>query len=292
MSEANRGTALKTGLLVAILVAASVFLGLACARTYRQYSLLFRPGPELVGLAVWVLGSIVLVVAAAGLVVALVRPFRVIAGAFGLSAIALGLAVFLQTRDIVAGAPALIYAALAMLYARSAVGELNSRLRFSIGAIKRGRALLVRALIVFVCISFGLGYRTDATARGFIIPPVVTETIEQTVLPHIEAQVGAYVEASSSSRGAALRREKASAVEAVSEQFSQVLAQFETALKACAGYVWVGVSLILFSVLSISQVLLSWVPTLVLSGVLLIFSKSGVARTVTETAEVKRLVLS
>ncbi|MDP2873045.1 MAG: hypothetical protein Q8P31_10975 [Bacillota bacterium] len=113
MSQINRAVVVKTSILVAVLVAANVLLGLACARVYRQYEALFSPGPELLKLAIWVLGSVALVIAAAGLLVALVRPFWMIIVAFLLSALAL--VFLLETSLMVSAALGLGYAVLAIV---------------------------------------------------------------------------------------------------------------------------------------------------------------------------------
>ncbi|MDI6809974.1 MAG: hypothetical protein QME66_13570, partial [Candidatus Eisenbacteria bacterium] len=213
----NQSTVVKTTILVAVLIITNALLGVVCGRVYRQYEALFSPGPELLNLAIWVFGTIALVVMAAGLLVALVRPFWVIIVAFALSVLALILAWEISIMSLALG---LVYLVLATVYARSVVGELNDRTNFSVRPIKEGQRGLVMALILLVSISFGLGYREDAMRRGFIFPPAYTQIVEDIVFPRLQAQI----ESQSEMRP----EEKAAALEKAKQEFEQSWVGMET----------------------------------------------------------------
>jgi hypothetical protein len=72
-----------------MLIGVHVLLGLACNKVQADYSNLFPPGRASLNLALWVVGSILLAIMIAGLVVALVRPLWVIALGFLLSSLAM-----------------------------------------------------------------------------------------------------------------------------------------------------------------------------------------------------------
>ncbi|MBM3180413.1 MAG: hypothetical protein FJZ86_08665 [Chloroflexi bacterium] len=274
-------TAVKTTILVAVLVITNALLGVVCGRVYRQYEALFSLGPELFNLAIWVLGTIALVAMAAGLVVALVRPFWVIIVAFVLSVVALILAFEISIVSLGLG---LVYLLLAMVYARSVIGELNDRLNFSVRPIKEGQGGLVIALILLVSISFGLGYREDALRHGFIFPPAYTQIMKGIVFPRLQAQI----ESQSEMRP----EEKAAALEKAEEEFEQSLLGMETMFQPYAPFIWVVLAFMVSGILKILQGFVSWVPPLVLSGIFPLLELLGMTRVVTEMREIKRLILS
>ena len=165
----------KASVIFAVFVAANFLLAVVCARVYSQYEILFSPGQELLYLALWVFGSIFLVVALAGVLAALVRPFWLIIAAFALSLLVLILV--LETGLMLSAALGLGYLVLGILSSRSVIKEIDDGFEFSVGAIKQGQGLLVIAIMMLVALNFGLGYHDDAIARGFILPPALKETI-------------------------------------------------------------------------------------------------------------------
>jgi len=277
----NQSTAVKTTILIAVLVITNALLGVVCGRVYRQYEALFSPGPELLNLAIWVFGTIALVVMAAGLLVALVRPFWVIIVAFVLSTLALILA---WETSIVSVALGLVYLVLAIVYARSVITELNNRLNFSVRPIKEGQGTLLIALILLVSISFGLGYREDAIRRGFILPPKYKQIVEGIVSSRLQTQI--------ESQSEIRPEEKAAALEKAEQEFEQSWVGMETMLQPYAQFIWLGLAFMVSGILNFLQSFVSWVPPLVLSGIFPLLKLLGVARIVTETREIKRLILS
>ena len=275
------GTVVKTIILVAVLVITNALLGVVCGRVYRQYEGLFSPGPELLNLAIWVFGTIALVAVAAGLLVALVRPLWVIIVAFALSALAMVLAWEISIVSLVLS---LFYLALAMIYARSVVSELNNRLNFSVRPIAEGQGIFLFALILLVSVSFALGYREDAIRRGFIVPPAYKQTVMEIVLPRLRAGI--------ESRSELKPEERAAALEEAKQSIEKFWTESETMLQPYAQFIPVGLGLMLLWMLETVVGLVSWIPPLVLSGVFPLLKLLGVARVATEMREIKRLILS
>ncbi|MBI5956609.1 MAG: hypothetical protein HY871_06365, partial [Chloroflexi bacterium] len=228
------GMIVKIAIFVAILVVANALLGVVCGRAYRQYEALFFPGPELLNLAIWAFGTMALVAVAAGLLVALVRPFWVIIVSFVLSALAMILA---WEMSIVSVALGLVYVVLAIVYARSIVGELNNRLNFSVHPIGEGQGVLLLALVLLVSISFALGYREDAMRRGFIVPPAYKQTVMAMIFPRLQALI--------ESRSELRPEEKAVALEQARQGVEQFWAKIETMLQPYAQFIPVGLALLL-----------------------------------------------
>jgi hypothetical protein len=279
MEEVKYGVIIKTAIFVFLLFIASIPFGAACGQIYHQYEALFFPKLELLILAIWVFGAMILVIVAAGLVAALVRPFWVIIAAFVLSALAMILAMILTWKISIAPVVlGLVYAVLAIAYARSVVHELNNRLNFSVHAIGERQRTLLFALILPVSISFALGYREDALRRGFIVPPVCKQAVmEMMIMPRLQAQI--------ESRSELRPEEKA---EQVIERF---WANTETTLQPYAQFIPAGLALMLIWTLQTLLSFISWVPPLVLSVIFPLLKLTRVTRVVVQTREVQRLTL-
>ncbi len=274
-------TIAKTGILVIILLVAGALLGVVCSRVYQQYQALFSPGSELLNLAIWVFGTTILVAIAAGLFVALVRPFWMIIVGFVLSALAMILAWEVSIGSLALG---LVYVLLATVYGRSVVHELSNRLDFSVRSIKEGQGILLLALILLISISFALGYREDAMRRGFIVPPAYKQTVMEMITPRLQASI--------ESRSELSPEEKTAALDEVRHGVEEFWTRTERTLQPYAQFVPVGLALILIWVLETLLSLVSWVPLLVLSVIFPLLKLLGVTRVVTETREIRRLTLS
>lgn len=274
-------TIAKTGIFVGTLIVAGALLGVVCDRVYKQYEALFSPGPELLNLAIWVVGTIILVAIVAGLFVALVRPFWMIIVGFVLSALAMILAWEVSIGSLALG---LVYVLLATVYGRSVVHELSNRLDFSMRPVKEGQGILLFALILLISISFALGYREDAMRRGFIVPPAYKQTVMQMITPLVQTSI--------ESRDELRPEEKAAALEEARHRVEEFWTRIERTLQPYAQFVPVGLALILLGVLKTLLGLVSWVPLLVLSVIFPLLKLLGVTRVVTETREIRRLTLS
>jgi hypothetical protein len=276
--EVKYGVIIKTAIFVVVLVVANALFGAACGRVYRQYEALFVPGLELLILAIWVFGTMALVTVAAGLVVALVHPFWVIIVAFLLSALAMILA---WEISIALAALALLYAVLAINYARSVISELNNRLNFSVHAIGEGQRTLLLALILLVSISFALGYREDAMHRGFIVPPTYKQSVSKIIIPRLQDQIASQMKLDPA--------EKTSMQKEIERAIEKSWEYIETKLQPYAEFIPVGLALMLIFTLNTLLSFVSWVPQLLLSGIFPLLKLLGVTRVVVETREVKRL---
>jgi hypothetical protein len=270
----------KMGVLVALLVAAHVALGVVSGRVYHEYEVLFSPGPELLGLAIGMLGAIVLVAAAAGLVVALVRPLWVIVAGFALSALAMVIALGPSVASVALG---LVYLAAAAMYARSVVVELKDRLDFSVRPIGQGQGLLVLGLALLVGAGAALGYREDALHGGYIIPPAFKQTASGMWSPFVESQIESQPGMPPADRAAALAQAR--------QMFEESWEELEGKVEPYGPVIWVGVAVMLTGTLNTLLSFVSWVPLLVLSGVFPLLKLLGVVQVVTETKEAKRLIL-
>lgn len=176
------------------------------------------------------------------------------------------------------------YLVLAILYARSVIGELNERLSFSVRPIKEGQGSLIIALIMLVSISLGLGYKQDALRHGFIFPPAYTQIMKEIVFPRLQTQFESQREMSP--------EEKAAALEKAEEEFERSLLGMETTIQPYAAYIWVVLAFIVSGILNFLQSFVSWVPPLVLSGIFPLLKKLGMTRVVSEMGEIERLILS
>ncbi|MFH1484433.1 MAG: hypothetical protein ABIH46_00035 [Chloroflexota bacterium] len=270
----------KTAVLVAALVVASAVFGQVSGRVYREWEVVFSPGPELLDLAIWVLGTILLVATVAGLFVALVRPFRVIILGLALSGVAM---VLMMGMGILSPALGLVYVILGIGYARSVVGELNERLHFSVRPLREEQGTLILALVLLISASFALGYREDAMSGDFIVPPAYKKAVMEMIVPHllfgIESQIGP---------GAG---ERATRQEEVKREMEGFWAEIEKMLQPYAEFVPVVLGLLALGAVKFVLGFLLWLPPLVLSVIFPLLKAAGVTQVVTETREMERLTL-
>lgn len=274
-------TILKTAIFVAFLTVAGAMLGVACSQVYRQYEVFFLLGPEALNLAIWVLGAMGLVIMAAGLVVALVRPFRVIVAGFVLSGLAMLLAWEISILPEVLG---LLYVAQATMYARFVVGELNNRINFSTRPLREGQATLQLALILLVSISFASGYREDAKSQGFIVPPAFKGITREMIASRLVIPEVGLRELSP--------EEKAAALEQIEQMTEKLWVDIEKMLQPYAEFIPIGLALMLIWMLETLLGFVSWIPSLLLGGIFPLLRLLRVARVVTETRETRQLTLA
>lgn len=265
----------KSVALVALLLASAGLFGQACSRAYMQYEAAFIPGRELLDLALWVVGTASLLVVSGALVAALVRPFWAMAVGFAASSAAM-LVVLGLTRW--AGALAFVYLALSLMYAKSAVADMDNRIAFTVQSFRAGQDTLFLAAAILVAVCMGLGYREDSTRRGFLLPPAYKQTMMDTVLP----VMGSLLPGGGG----------AGAEELARQGLERFWSEIEGRLRPYAEYVPIGFALFFFFVLETILRLISWVPPLVLNLLIRLFAVVGMTRVVTQTTEVRRLVLS
>lgn len=269
---------ITTAALVAFLIASAGLFGEACNRAYRQYEALFVPGRELLGLALWVLGAAGVLVVAGGLVVALVRPFWIVAAGFAASSIAL---LFAMGVSLWAGGLAFVYLALSLVYARSTVTDLDNRITFTVQSLRVGQDTLLLAAAILVGVSIGLGYREDSTQRGFLLPPAYKQSMIEFVLP----VMAPLFPGTGTAEGGGV-------TEVARQGLERFWSEVESRLQPHVQYVPVVLAILFFLLLETVLRLLSRVPTLVLSVVFASLRVLGVTRVLTDTVQVRRLALS
>ncbi len=78
-----------------------------------------------------------------------------------------------------------VYFIASLIYAQGIAGELDNRLRFSVGPIWHSQPILLTTLVIVACGSFYSGYAAEIERAGFSIPPVLAEI----VMDRIEEEV-------------------------------------------------------------------------------------------------------
>jgi len=273
-------TMIKSAVFLALLAAAGLLLGTVCKRVYQNNAVLFSPGRELLHLALWAFGAILLFAAAAGLVAALVRPLWLVILGFALTAAIIVVAWKISLVTVILG---LVFIALAAIYARAVSRELDSRLDFSVRPLAEEQKTLLFVLALLVSVSFALGYAADARQRGYVIPPAYKQFTADLMLQAIKAQVGGALDLIPGMEAA------------MTAEFTRSLDQFwveiEAKVKPYVPYIPVALAVLLFWILESLLGLVSWIPTLLLSMIFPLLSALGVTHTLSKTKEARRLTL-
>ena len=174
---------LKSAVFAVLLIAAVYYFGGVCERIGQAYGLILSPSREILGLAIRFFLAMGAVAITAALVAALVRPLWACFIVFALSALAMLLGWELKASGgILAG----VYFIASLIYVERVAGELNDRLRFSVGPISQGQRILILALLSVACGSFYFGYAAEIKREGFSIPPALVEI----AVERMEKEVG------------------------------------------------------------------------------------------------------
>lgn len=273
-------TFLKIGGLIAPLVASGILLGVVLNKICLKYRILLLPGQDLLELALWVFGAILVSAIFSGLVAALVRPWWLAVLGFALSAFAMVIAWEISPIPLIAG---FVYLVLATLYTRSLIHELKARLDFSIRPISEEQRTVFLALTLLVAVSFAWGYATDARQQGFIMPPEAKEAMVNMTLPSIQAQIEGQPDLGP--------RERTAALSAAREQMEKFWAETEAKIEPYARYIPLALATMILMMFQTLLGLLAWIPTTVLSVIFSFLKTLGITHITTETKEVKRLEL-
>jgi hypothetical protein len=266
---------LKIAFLAALSIGAGYFFGTVCGRIGHASELILAPSGELLTLLAWFLLAVGTVAVTAGLVAALVRPVWGGFIAFALS----GLAMLLGWQvAAVNGALVLVYAVAACAYAGGVARELNERTEFSVRPVSASQGMLRMTLTLVACGSLYVGYAAHVEREGFSLPEVYVEAFVNQMERQIEAQVSA--------------EEREEAVRGFREGFRSTIDEFiERRVKPHEELIPLGVAAGLFMPLLTTTTLLAWVPTVILSLAFRLLTAWGVTKVVSETREVKRLVI-
>ena len=265
----------KVAFLAALLVGAGYLLGSVCRQIDQAYGLILHPSRELVRLLLWFLIAVGAVAVAAGLMAALVRPVWVGMIAFALSALAMVLG---WKVAVASGLLGLAYLLAGSLYSVGVARELNQRIRFSVRPVSESQGLLLMTLILVACGSLYLGSVEHIRREGFSIPESYVEILMDQVERQIEARVPV--------------EDRQEVVAAFREEFRRALDEFlDQTVKPYEQFIPLAVGIGLFTPLVTITRLLAWVPTILLSMIFPLLKALGVAKVVTETRQVQRLVI-
>lgn len=273
---------LKCAFLAALLIGAGYFWGTVCERIAQAYELILSP-PEsilsppkdLLDLLLQLLLALGAVAVAAGLAAALIRPVWVGIVAFALS----GVAVLLGWQVTVgSGILVLVYLLAGSFYVIGVARELNERIRFSVRPVSEGQGILLMALALLVCGSLYFGYAEHIEREGFSIPDAYVEIIMGLVEKQIEARLPA--------------EQRQEMVAGFREELQRAIDEFiQRTVKPYERFIPLALAASLFTPLVTITRLLGWVPGLVLSILFPLLTALRVTKVVSETREVKRLVI-
>jgi hypothetical protein len=257
-----------------LLIGAGYYFGTICMQIDQVYKLILAPSKELLVQILWLLLSLSLVLVCAGLVAALIRPVWVGFITFALS----GLAVLFGWHiSAITGILAFLYVLAGIAYSRSVDGQLNQQIKFSVRPISQSQGILLTVLILVACGSLYLGYAEHIEREGFSIP----ESYVEILMELMEKQIVAGVPIGGGEVVIQFR-----------EEFQKMIDGFiEGTVEPYERFIPLAMALGLFMPLVTITGLLTWVPALFLKVLFTLLTALGVAKTVTETREVQRLII-
>ena len=263
----------KTMIFVALLVAASSYLGNIGRQIGQLGDAVFVLSMDTLYPFLWLLLALILVAIAAGLVAALVRPLWICFIAFALASLAV---FFFWGLNLIAVVLAVLYLLAGLLYSRGVAKGLDERIRFSVRPIEDNHTALAIVLVIAVCVLFCAGYAAQIEREGFTTPPFVMNIAMEVA----EGQIQTMPDLTPQQR------------EQVIAEFRQLFEQqVEDAVKPYQKLIPIAVAIILLGILTTIVRLFSWFPALILKAIFAILTACHVTSVVTETREVERLTI-
>lgn len=267
---------------IAILaVAAGFVFGEACQRISQQYNLLLSLDRDFLYALLWLLSAIAAVAVGAGLVAVLVRPFWIGIIIFAFSALTAFLA---WEVSLPSGLAALIYLMVSLLYSRGVAQALDNRVSFSVEPISGSQSTLLSGLAVAACVSLYFGYAADIAEHGFEFPPAVREMIGEMSMAPMKAQIEARTDLTVEEREALLGQMMEGFEEQWMGPMEEMIESYERLVPAMLAFM-------LFQLLAVINIFLSWIPIAILAIIFPILTSLGVATKVVEMREVERLTM-
>lgn len=263
----------KTVIFVALLIAASSYLGNIGRQIGQLGDAVFVLSIDTLYPFLWLLLALVLVSIAAGLVSALVRPLWICFIAFAVAS----LVVFLfWGLNLIALVLALLYLLVGLLYSRGVAKGLDERIRFSVRPMQDNQNALAIVLVLAVCVLFYAGYASQIEREGFTTPSFVMNIAMEVA----EGQIQSMPELTPQQREQAIA------------DFRQLFEQqVEEAVKPYQKLIPITAAIILLGILTTIVRLFSWFPVLILKAIFAILTASHVTSVATETREVERLTI-
>ena len=266
---------LKIALISFPLIAAGYLFGTICNQVSLSYNLMINPSINLIYLLIRLIATIFIMAVTAGLVAALIRPVYLGSFVFLLS----GISILLGWQVLlVPGILTLIYVIAATFYTIGIANELRERIKFSVRPIIESQRMLLMALLIVSCGSLYLGCLDQINRDGLIIPDTYIEIFMKPLKQQILGQMPEP------------QREKA-AVEMEDQFQGMVDRTLEETIKPYERYIPLmiagGVLLTLNTILSF----LSWIPPILISIILQLFKEMKIISEISETKEVKRIVI-
>jgi hypothetical protein len=272
----NMDRRLKFAIFAVLLIGASYFFGIVCEQSAQVFQLLLVPSNEILMFLIKFLLALGAMLVCAGLVAALIRPLWVASLAFGLSGLTI---IFAWEVTVVSGTLTLLYFLISVIYTRNVIKRLDQQLEFSVRAISLSQKMLISVLILVVCGSIYLGASSYVKQEGFSIPEKYIEMIMKAMEPQIVSRTA------EEGREVAILNFRKEFREIIDGFFDETVGPYER-------FIPLGLSFSLFMTLVTITGLLSWIPTLILETFFSVLLKLGVVKVVTETLEVRRLVIN
>jgi hypothetical protein len=273
------GTWGKRTILLLLLIGVHVIFGIACQRVQVYYKSMFANWNAFLLTLMWIFVSFFLVMIVAGLVVCLVRPYRVIMLGLALSAFVMMILWGVNFYVLIAG---LFYWLIASLYAYFVVRSLANSICFSLQPVVRGQNLLAFAMALMLGVSFAIAYEQSMVESQSTIPPMVKQVLTNLSIRSFDDRL--------ETQGVG-DRVKAITLQEAGRELDMLWSGLERTLNPFAGLVLIAAGIAVSIVLEIIFICFAWLPSIFLELLFLILPKLNLIRMISETKQTQRFVL-
>lgn len=265
---------------IALLILSGREIGVLCSTVSYKYAELFYPFSQAMKSAAWVIGMLLLISTLIALASALLRPLKLLLFAHALGALAF---FFTWQHGMMSAVNALIYLIGISYYSMELTSELDLRLVFSMRPLGYEHRKIFMLLSLMLSISFAWGYKLSTTHDALKIPQYFKDSAQDLMLSGLKSQV---------QHQPGIDREQQSIyLDQARQSIDKAWTEIEDAVQPYVRFIPISLVLPLyFLILSLLDTL--WmIPYFLLWMIFSILAKLGIAQTVVETKEQKRLRL-
>lgn len=276
----DQTTKIKTACFILLYVLASLFLTDACKQVADRYLTIVMFSSGILDIALYLLITASCFVLTTGLVAVLVRPFWLLYITAAVPALIYLLINGISESSLILG---LLFWGSVCMYAISVQKKSDNQISFSMHPLVEANKIILLTLVTIISINIALGYAQDAKRRNFIFPPeikvIATDFMNNQVKQLVDRQtiIG--------------QPEKDAAMDKAKQETDKMWSGLEEIVKPFSRYIPLLLGISFYITLQSANMLISWIPLLLLSLVFPLLKKLGVTRQKTEMREVSQTIL-
>lgn len=272
---------IKVAACAVIFLVAMVLFSIVCRQVTNDYLMILLPKIDtivswLIRLSVCTLFLALMI----GIIIVLERPFWLDAVLFFLAAV---IFVFVLGTETAVWIAAVVFFLFLLLHSSLAVKQFKNQINFSVHPLSDRNLIFFSVLTMLVAVAFGIGVSKDMTRHNYVIAPEINEIAVSYLVSQVQGKI------TSQRLTPAKEKEALNAIHESAQAF--VNDNVAKPLTPYADKIPLALAAVVFLVLEILFVLLSFIYLLLVRALIGIFRVTHFAMIEMETREVKHLAI-